>query len=42
MDIPWSNGYIEDYNNETKVIKRVRFGMSNSPRFRNRIPHAST
>jgi len=42
MDVPWSNGYIEGCNNKTKVLKRICFGMSNFPRFRNRILHAST
>lgn len=37
MDVPWTNGYIEGWNNETKVLKRVSYGMPNFNNFRKRI-----
>lgn len=33
------NGYIEGINNKIKVIKRISYGYSNFPHFRNRIMH---
>lgn len=39
FDVPYTNGYIEDFNNKIKVIKRNAFGFRNFERFRNRILH---
>ncbi len=42
LDVPWTNGFIEDCNNKTKVLKRVCFGMRNFRNFRNRILYCQT
>ncbi len=41
FDCPYTNGFTEGYNNKTKVIKRVSYGVRNFPRFRNRILHCA-
>lgn len=41
FDYPYTNGFTEGCNNKIKVIKRVCFGVSNFPRFRNRILHCA-
>ena len=42
MDLPWTNGYIEGYNNKTKVLKRTCYGMRNFNNFRKRILFCNT
>ncbi len=42
MDVPWTNGFIEGCNNNTKALKRVCFGMRNFRNFRNRILFCNT
>lgn len=37
IDESVSNGFIEDSNNEIKVLKRISYGVRNFERFRNRI-----
>jgi transposase len=39
FDYPYTNGFTEGCNNKIKVLKRISFGVSNFPRFRNRILH---
>lgn len=41
LNVPYSNGFTEDCNNKTKVLKRVCFGLRNFERFRSRILHCS-
>lgn len=39
FDCHYTNGYTEGCNNKIKVLKRISYGVSNFPRFRNRILH---
>ena len=37
LEVPYSNGVIEGFNNKIKTLKRIAFGFKNFKRFRTRI-----
>ena len=37
LEVPYSNGIIEGFNNKIKTLKRIAFGFKNFKRFRTRI-----
>lgn len=37
LEVPYSNGIIEGFNNKIKTLKRIAFGFRNFKRFRTRI-----
>ena len=37
LEVPYSNGVIEGFNNKIKTLKRIAFGFKNLKRFRTRI-----